>query len=412
MRPIDSGNPLDATGAAIAPDLTPLGTGAPAPAAPSQEQPMDTADPAPAAGKRQEQNLEASYFKGLLGQAQPTPGSGVLYDRAPSDAGAAATEAKQNNIPNDAAAAATGTKQSGAAPQNAGPTVSADVKTLLEKGANYTSTKTGKGKDGKDDPDVLQTRQDFDAAKTAIGKGDYTTASKQLDKLLRKQGEFVLSDDDVDSTRTVLNQLNFLSAMQTAKIKADYPPTETQLEDYFKTLKNNPDAARNAFEAYAQNFHVHPADVKSGGSSVQYSNDQYNVPQNWSDVASRPVSVTDNPKHIGKQKNDCEGFALIANKLLGAAGFKVNKYIEAFPIPSSGGGANVGHEMVQFTRPGEKGFTLTSNNKVFTGTDQKGLSTEGLKSAAGAVSGKEHYYGGKTSLEAKKNMVNKDNELK
>lgn len=58
MRPIDSGNPLD-PGAVMGPDLAPLVTGAPAPAAPSQEQPMDTPDPAAAAGKRMDRQRSA-----------------------------------------------------------------------------------------------------------------------------------------------------------------------------------------------------------------------------------------------------------------------------------------------------------------------------------------------------------------
>lgn len=104
MRPIDSGNLLDATGAEMAADLAPLVPNAPAPAAPSQEQPMDTADPAPAAGKRLERDLEISYFKGQLGQAQPTRLPGVLYDNP--DAGVpTTTETKENKVPNDAPAA-------------------------------------------------------------------------------------------------------------------------------------------------------------------------------------------------------------------------------------------------------------------------------------------------------------------
>jgi hypothetical protein len=282
----------------------------------------------------------------------------------------------------------------------ASPSVAPDIAALLSKGAKTKGAE-----------------KEFAAAQKAIASGDYTKAYESLKGLLIYQGEDVLPEDDVKSTETARDQLEFLSKMQAAGVEADYPPTETQLVDYFKTLKNNPDKAREAFDSYTQNFHVHPVNIKGADFDIKYSQDKVkygasqseytvDVPKDWSSVANRPV--TDNPKYIGKQMNDCQGFAFMVQKLLGAAGFKLEHHIAVYPGPN-----NAGHSMVMFTHPPEKGYTVTSNDRSFHGNSAKDVAKQGYEYAAGKenVTNKEHFYTGKTMAEAEIQQVVKNDEL-
>lgn len=280
------------------------------------------------------------------------------------------------------------------------PTVSPDIAALLAKGAKTEGAK-----------------KEFAAAQQAIASGDFAKAYESLKTLLVKQGEDVLPEDDVKSTETVRDQLEFLSKMQAAGVKADYPPTEAQLVDYFKTLKSNPDGARAAFDSYAQNFHVHPVNIKGADFDIKYSQDKVkygasqseytvDVPKDWSSVGNRPVK--DHPQYIGKQMNDCQGFAFMSEKLLGAAGFKLEHHIAVYPGPH-----DAGHSMVMFTHPPEKGYTVTSNDRSFHGTNAKDVAKQGYEYAAGKdnVTHKEHFYTGKTMAEAEIQQVVKNDEL-
>lgn len=295
-----------------------------------------------------------------------------------------------------------------------GPAVPKDIGDLLDRGTKINSSSK--------DPDVQKaekaTRDEFTGAKNAIAAGDYNKAYQCLEKLMRQQGEDVLSASDVKSSETMRDQLQFLSKMQAAGIKADYPPTEAQLVDYFKTLKNDPAAARQAFKDYVQNFHVHPVNVHGADFDIPYSPETVKYGKgdypttavhNWSEVANRPVSVKDHPEYIGRQMNDCQGYGFMAAKLLGAAGFKVENYVSVFPGPHG-----ISHDMVLFSHPPEKGYTLTSNDGVFQGSKAKEVAKQGFEFAAGKdnVTGKEHFWTGKTMAESQVQMVIKDNELK
>jgi hypothetical protein len=254
-----------------------------------------------------------------------------------------------------------------------------------------------------------ETKKEFTEAQNAIAAGDYGKAHDILDRMLSRQAEDVLPEEDVKSTQTVRDQLEFLSKVQKAGVKADYPPTEAQLTDYFKTLKDKPDAARQAFQDYASAFQVHPANLKNGDVEVKYSQQKVqghdvNAPKDWSDVSKHPVSSP--PEFVGKQENDCKGYAYMATKLLGAAGFKVAHNIAVYPGPN-----NLGHAMVMFTHPPEKGVTVTSNDKVFHGDNPKEVAKDGFTYAAGKATGQEHYYTGNTLTGAMVEQVLKNHEL-
>jgi len=76
MRPIDNSNPIDSTGAAVAPELEPqVQTTIPA-STPEAEALIDESASASAASKRAESELEANYFRSKLGGTQHDPGKG------------------------------------------------------------------------------------------------------------------------------------------------------------------------------------------------------------------------------------------------------------------------------------------------------------------------------------------------
>lgn len=288
---------------------------------------------------------------------------------------------------------------SGTATKTAGPKVPADVTAML--------THPLKNSVAKDD---------LAAAQKAITTGDYTAAFKKLDTLIKTNDEN-LWEEERPPIHTVRDQLEFLSKMQEANIKADYPPTQAQLVDYFKTLKDQPAAARQAFEDYTHRFHVHPVNIKGEDFDIAYSHEKTKygkgeytttAPRSWSDVANRPVSSEKFPQYIGKQMNDCEGFGFMAAELLGAAGFKVAHHVSVYP-----GVHGNSHEMVMFTHQGESGYTVTSNDGTFHGNNAKAVAKQGYEYAAGKdkVTGKEHFYTGKTMADAEVQAAVKDNEL-
>ncbi len=141
-------------------------------------------------------------------------------------------------------------------------------------------------------------------------------------------------------------------------------------------------------------------------------------PDQWSDVIGRPA---EGAEHVGKQMNDCEGFAFMAEKLLTAAGFTLVGHVavEAHPpVPS--------HEMALFKHSSEKDVTVTSNNRSFTAPDAMSAARHGYAWAAGEredpdthavterglATGKERFFVGKTGAQAMANLVNTNNPLK
>ena len=375
MRPIDSNPQLDPTSGIVTTDSQ---STAQSPATgPAVDQPVHPPDSGAAALKRMERDLESLHFKGALDNAGSPPPGQVLYDRDK--------------------------KPDGKGDEVRGDTSSSDVQDLLKNGAKNA------------DP---TTKQQFKEAQDAIAKGDFTKAHEIISTLMRKQGEEVLSDSEVKSTYALKDQLEFCSQMQKAGVKSDLPPTEQQLVDYFKTLKNNPAAARQAFEDYTKDFHVHAASVTGnsatevdyGKSQAKYGSGEYTVgvPKDFNAVTSHPVSAKQHPEFIDKQMNDCKGYGLMADKLLGAAGFTVKHYVDAYPSYN-----NSGHEMVVLTHPKETGYTLTSNGQTFHGANEKDLAQKGYEAAAGKenVTGKEQFYFGKTAADAMIQMSVKDDKL-
>lgn len=273
----------------------------------------------------------------------------------------------------------------GAATKASGPKVTKAVTDFLKEACRETSG------------DLKQAYLDI---KKAVEAGDYGKASKLATALLSgkadDQSEAIdaaLGLPGTKSTEAVIAQLDFLAKMQAAGVKADYPPSEQQLVDYFGTLKGDPQAARDAFEAYTGAFHAHPANAGRPTEDVEYSGGDSSVPESWSEVTGR--DITDRPEHLGKQMNDCEGFAFMAERLMTAAGFKVQHHL------TTKGGPTGEHGMVSFKHPKEKVFTVTSNDQTFTASSERQAAIEGFNYASPQKApAKMPFYTGATMLES------------
>lgn len=250
-------------------------------------------------------------------------------------------------------------------------------------------------------------KKDYQAIKKALEKADYAGAAALADTLLSGKADDREEAIDSDlglsgtrSTKTLTAQLDFLAKMDGAGVKPGYPPTEKQLTDYFSKLKDDPRGAREAFASYAQTFHAHPANAgKPKDFDLKYGEGASRLPDDWSEVANRPIDAQ--AENIGKQMNDCEGFAFMAEKLLGAAGFEVQHHLTAHGAPAGD------HAMVSFKHPSEKTFTVTSNDRVFTAKTEREAAVLGFDYASGAKTPKgTGFYLGKTMMESQTASVN------
>jgi hypothetical protein len=147
-------------------------------------------------------------------------------------------------------------------------------------------------------------------------------------------------------------------------------------------------------------------DIQYNQTKVKRGQNEYvtDEPKDWSDIDKRTAKGS---VFAGRKMNDCQGYGFIAEKLLGAAGFKVAHNIA---VMKSGGSA---HAMVSFTHPKEKGYTVTSDQEVQHGNNEKATAEKAYEHVVKetGVTGKEHYYTGKTQTDAHIECVVKQHEL-
>lgn len=263
----------------------------------------------------------------------------------------------------------------------AGPKIDADVGALIKN--------LGKSSDDT-------TNAAFKALGKAMKEGKWGDAAKLAKTAFDQKNEEFIDENVPPSTnkqhltKTVTSQLDFLAKMEAAGIKGDLPPSKDQLVAYFTTLKDNPKQARQAFDDFAKAFNVHVAqESQKPSADVLYGGTEKNPlpPTKWDDVAKRKPGGT--TEYVGKRINDCEGYAFMAQELLGAAGFDVKHHLTAH------GGPAGAHAMAVFTHPKEPGnVTITSNDGVFTGKNEKKVADEAFKYAGGRPGGKNQYYAG------------------
>lgn len=212
----------------------------------------------------------------------------------------------------------------------------------------------------------------------------------------------------------------FSARMKAAGVTPSEPPTQEELQKYFKTFNDPKKRAQAAseFQDYATAFHVHIASSDNGNSSsdVVYSKESHffvgkkrfpteeaaqkeanrvrkdytkfetSDASSWQDVSSDRKTNSD-----GRKIQDCEGFAYMAQTLLGAAGYKSTQV------------ANGSHAMTVFKDPSGGNTVVTSNERAFSGKNEAALLEQGWTSAGG--SGETKWYRGATQAEAQAQYV-------
>jgi len=105
-------------------------------------------------------------------------------------------------------------------------------------------------------------------------------------------------------------------------------PSQSQVRQYLQTL-HDPARAIAVYNDYASSFYVHAAaSAAVPGSDVTYASGTCNA---WAEITSHRVL------DHGRRVIDCEGFAWLANTLLGEAGFIPRGYrVLYMPSPTPG----------------------------------------------------------------------------
>lgn len=257
------------------------------------------------------------------------------------------------------------------------------------------------------------TNANFKALGKAMKEGRWGDAAKLAKTSFdQKYEEFIdenvpASTNKQNLTKTVTSQLDFMAKMEAAGVKGDLPPTKDQLLKYFGTLKDNPKEARAAFEQFSKAFNVHVAqETQTPGADVRYHGTEKNPlpPTSWDDLTSRKANGAG--ENVGRRVNDCEGYAYMAQELLGAAGFELKHHLTA------NGGPAGAHAMGVFTHKKDPGnVTITSNDGVFHGKNEKKLADDAFKYAGGKVTSSNKYYAGDTMQASQKNAGAKSNPI-
>lgn len=279
-----------------------------------------------------------------------------------------------------------------------GPKVDAGIKDLFKA---LTSTSNG------------EANAAYKELGTAINKGDWASAAKLAQTTLSQKYEEFLDEKvpagthKTNLTDNIKSQLNFLAKLQGAGIKADLPPSKEQLVAYFKTLAGKPADARKALADFNSAFQVHVAqETQNPKADVRYGGTKEAPlpPAKWADVEKTPAGATG--ENVGKRVNDCEGYAYMAEELMKAAGFKLKHHLTA------NGGPAGAHAMAVFTHEKDPGkVTLTSNEAVLSGKDEKALADKGFIHAGGKATASNKYYAGGNMRDSQLNAGARKNPI-
>lgn len=278
-------------------------------------------------------------------------------------------------------------------------------------------------------------------AKKLAEAGEPGQAAEKLERALSRYEEEIdgsqsLGDGGVAGTRNLAAQYRVLEAMKARGVDASHPPTQDELKRYMKSFDAQKDrpAALGAFQAYAGAFYVHPANVGRPDEDIKYSEDPtkhayrgklydesaaadraqakkpgqliYDITTHdaseWKDVTSdreRSGLGGPHPHAAGKHVIDCEGYAYLAQELLGAAGYKTEQVAVAAKTGEQ-------HAMTVLTDPSRKGhYAVVSNDGVHTAAKKKDALDAGFRAAMpeGAVPGA--YFYGRTQHHAQVQMM-------
>lgn len=278
-------------------------------------------------------------------------------------------------------------------------------------------------------------------AKKLAEAGEPGQAAEKLERVLSRYEEEIdasksLGDGGVAGTRNLAAQYRVLEDMKARGVSASHPPTQDEMRRYMKSFDSKKDrpAALNAFEAYTKAFYVHPANVGRPDEDIKYSEDPtkhayrgklydksedadkaqakrpgqliYDITTHdaseWKDVTSdreRSGLGGPHPHAAGKHVIDCEGYAYLAQELLGAAGYKH----EQVAVTAKGGEA---HAMTVLTDPSRRGhFAVVSNDGVHTAAKKKDALDAGFRAAMPEGAAPGPYYYGRTQHHAQVQMV-------
>jgi uncharacterized Zn-binding protein involved in type VI secretion len=157
-----------------------------------------------------------------------------------------------------------------------------------------------------------------------ITKGNYQEAAAEYRKLADK------ATDPAEQKRLtmVADQLEVTQKMKTAKVGSlQFPPTETNVTDYFKTMKGKPiSEIKDAFQNYANAFYVHSEKKGVDRGDIVYSEHKYkegktvynsHAPGSWKEVTDNREVHSD-----GRRIIDCEGYAYMGQLIFQAAGYQ------------------------------------------------------------------------------------------
>lgn len=164
-----------------------------------------------------------------------------------------------------------------------------------------------------------------------IANGKYSDAAAEYRKLAGA------STDDAEKARLnqTAKQLETTEKMHAAGVKnLSFPPTEANVDGYFATKKGKPiGEIKSSIDDYANSFYVHSetkgvdkGDIKYDPETHQVGKTTYktNTAEDWADINNDREMHTD-----GRRIIDCEGYALLGQKALKAAGFSQGTYAGA-----------------------------------------------------------------------------------
>lgn len=164
-----------------------------------------------------------------------------------------------------------------------------------------------------------------------IANGKYADAAAEY----RKLAEASTDDSEKARLNQTAKQLETTEKMKSSGVKnLSFPPTEANVDGYFATKKGKPiGEIKSAIEDYSNSFYVHSetkgidkGDIKYDPETHQIGKTTYktNTAEDWSDVNNQREMHTD-----GRRIIDCEGYALLGQKALKAAGFSQGTYAGA-----------------------------------------------------------------------------------
>lgn len=164
-----------------------------------------------------------------------------------------------------------------------------------------------------------------------IANGKYADAAAEYKKL----AEASTNDAEKARLNQTAKQLETTEKMRASGVQnLKFPPTETNVDGYFATKKGKPiGEIKSAIEDYSNSFYVHSetkgvdkGDIKYDPETHQIGKTTYktNTAEDWADVNNDREMHTD-----GRRIIDCEGYALLGQKALKAAGFSQGTYAGA-----------------------------------------------------------------------------------